>query len=77
MNNLKMYLPLTNGSQIDGLHYLESGSETIDNLMNTTFGVSPKSLCLEVTTASGKTVCLTIPYNNDGNAVVTVNGNEL
>lgn len=68
MRNLDIFLPLVNGERLP-LNY-RNGRELIHEMVSDDFDAPPHSLCLEATTDDGKTVRITIPYNDSDKASV-------
>ncbi len=75
MNNLKVYLPLVNGSLMDCEFF--SGRDFIHKTISDDFGPPPTSLCIEVKSAGGKTVIISIPYDLNSDANVTIDGKQI
>ena len=70
MENLRIYLPLVNGSQ----HALEfaTGKELIHELISDDFGPPPRSLEIEARTKDGEKVTISIPYDDSNKVFVSV-----
>ena len=77
MDNLNIFLPLVDGSLMDINEGWESGKEIIHDLISDDFGPPPNRLCIEVTTESGKKVCIHVPYDESSNASVTIDGDNI
>ncbi len=70
MNNLKLYLPLVNGSMAE--FDFNSGKELIQELTTDDWSCPPKSMIIEAISESGIKVTVSIPYDNESNAFVRI-----
>ncbi len=60
---IRVYMPLINGDQ-QPLAECSSGKELIHELITDDFAAPPRCLCIEAKDGDGKTVTLTIPYDD-------------
>ena len=77
MKNFELSLPLVNGELQDIFCGDVSGKEVVHELITDDFGPPPKSMDITVTTESGKKVKLVVPYDDDSNVVVLIDGEKL
>ena len=63
MKNLKIFLPLVDGSSLP-LDF-SSGKDIIHKLISDDFGIPPTSLIFEANTKDGKIFKIVIPYNDE------------
>lgn len=70
MQNLNIYLPLVNGGELP-LDFL-NGRDLIHEMVTDDFGAPPLFLCIDAKTDDGKTVSISIPYNDSDKAVVKI-----
>jgi len=70
MNNLKIYIPLTNGSRQEFV--FESGKELIHDLFTDDWGCPPTSMNIEAVSENGVKVTISIPYDNKSKAFVKI-----
>ena len=77
MKNFELSLPLVDGSMLDIYYGNTSGKEIIHELITDDFGAPPRSMEITVTIESGKKVKVYIPYDNDSDASVIIDGEIL
>lgn len=77
MKNFEMSLPLVNGSALNVYSGDISGKAFIHEHYSDDFGAPPKWLEIVVTTESGKKAKVIIPYDNNSNAIVQIDGEVL
>jgi hypothetical protein len=77
MSNIEIDAPLVNGDLMPYVDKGESCRLAVETLIGDDFGAPPRSLNFTVTTGSGKTVELIIPYSHDGQAIVIVDGENV
>jgi len=70
MRNLRILLPLADGSQFP--MEFDSGRELIQGLIGDDWGPPPRCLQIEATSVDGTTVVISVPYNESDEAHVTV-----
>ena len=67
MENLRIYFPLVNG-RLMPYEWEGSGKQLIEKWTTDDWGAPPVSMVLEAKTSDGRTVTISIPYNDRGNA---------
>ena len=72
MKNLRIYMPLVSGEQLTV--EFANGRDTINGLVRTEPGATPRSLVFEAQTADRRTVRLIIPYSDSDPARVLIEG---
>jgi len=77
MANIVIDLPAVDGSLYDYLGYDHDCKDVIHNLWSDDFGAPPRHMRIKVKTNSGKHVQIIIPYSNDQNAFVTIDGDTI
>jgi hypothetical protein len=70
MKNLKVFLPLRDGSVFD-LNYA-NGKEMIHEMITDDWGAPPRSLVIEGTADDGKQVVISVPYTDSEEASVRI-----
>ncbi|HVM31766.1 MAG TPA: hypothetical protein VMU88_01405 [bacterium] len=70
MKNLKIYMPLVDGSRLD-LEYT-TGKEMIGAMISDDIGPPPRGLVFEGITEDRKKVLLSVPFSDSGDAFVAV-----
>jgi hypothetical protein len=70
MKNLRIYLPLVDGSVFD-LEY-DTGMQLIHEMVTDDWGAPPRSMVIEARTDDGKRVVITIPYSASAEASAQV-----
>lgn len=70
MKNLKIYLPLVDGSVLPIEH--TSGKELIQGLVSDDVRPPPRSMVIEATAEDGRRIAITIPYDNRDAAHVRI-----
>lgn len=70
MKNLRVFLPLVDGGQLE-LDY-NTGRELIHGMVSDDFGPPPHSLQLEATMEDGRRVRIGVPYNSSDKVFVAV-----
>ena len=73
MSNLEITAPLVNGDLMPYHDKGESCRSAVEMLVGDDFEAPPRSLNFTVTTASGRTVKLILPYSHE-KAIVMVDG---
>ena len=74
MSNLEVSVPVVDGSAYYPHEFGESCKLAVETLLTDDFSAPPKYLQIEVRTESGKTVKVCIPYDHEGRASVSVDG---
>jgi hypothetical protein len=74
MSNIEITLPAVDGSLYPLHEFGESCKLAIHTLFTDDFSASPSRMVIEVKTDSGKSVKVSIPYDHDGRASVTIDG---
>lgn len=77
MSNLKVSLPLVDGSLHDFLYEGDSCKKIIHNLYTDDFAAPPVCMDIQIRTPSGKTVKVVIPYDVNGKASVFIDNSEV
>lgn len=77
MSNLKVYLPAVDGSVYILQDEQDSCKEAIHTLFTDDFAAPPRSMVVQVTTASGKVVRVLIPYEESEQASVKIDDVEI
>jgi len=77
MNNFELSLPLVDGSMSDIYYGETSGIDVIHELITDDFGAPPRSMLIQIKTDSGKTVKISIPYDDSSNATVHIDNDQL
>jgi hypothetical protein len=72
MKNLQVSLPLVDGGLLPVS--VDSGREFIHRLAGDDFGPPPVRLILKARTDEGRTVTISIPYDDDGAAYAAIEG---
>lgn len=70
MKNLRIFLPIVNGSEFE-INFA-NGRELINELISDDFAAPPNALCIEVISQEGKTITITIPYDDRDEAFVRI-----
>ena len=61
MNNLRIFVPLANNDQLP--IEFSTGKELIEFFVGDDTGSPPRGLCIEADDENGKTVRITVPYD--------------
>lgn len=77
MSSLKVYLPAVDGSAYILQDEQDSCKEAIHTLFTDDFAAPPRSMVIQVTTASGKVVKVLIPYEESEQATVKIDDVEV
>lgn len=77
MSNLKVYLPTVDGSNYSLQDEGDSCKDAIHTLFTDDFAAPPRSMIIQVKTASGKIVKVVIPYDDYEQASVKIDDVEV
>lgn len=77
MSNIEITLPAVDGSLYPLHEFGESCELAIQTLFTDDFAAPPSRMVIEIKTDSGKSVKVSIPYDHDGHASVTIDGDQV
>jgi len=77
MSNIQVYLPAKDGSAYWPVSTGDSCKEAVHVLFTDDFAAPPHRLVIEITTESGKKVEVSVPYADDAQASVRIDGTDV
>ena len=73
MENLRIYMIHVNGDRLDYTEDSNTGKNIIEGFCGNDFELPPQVFCVEAETEDGKTVHISIPYDDSIKAKVRIN----